>query len=141
MPNAQVQPYASVGGRRPVGRRGAVLVECLVGLLLVAGAAALLQLIASSTALSFDRALQVDATVATTDLAYQRWMRVVCGGSAGAWMPGVPTRLTLHTELADRGPLHDLTIRTSWNSASLASAAGGSGNHDRVVQASFRCDP
>ncbi|HEY0931458.1 MAG TPA: hypothetical protein VGE27_16165 [Gemmatimonas sp.] len=124
----------------PTNRGGTVLVECLVSLVLLAGAAALLQLIASSSATTLDRALQVDATLGTVDLVHQRWIRATCAnGSPGHWMPTLPVRLDMTVVPEANGALHGLSTRSMWTVSALA--VGDTRQHERILTAAFRCDP
>ncbi len=130
-------------------RTGYVLVETLVSLVLLAGSAALLHLIALAVSTDLDHAITQDAAVRATDVVRNTWLREAC---APSWSPGeawpiTPAqRLTQSVTVASDGLLRSLTVRTTWTASpfALRSRAVGRGTSSPIgeqqVSSAQRCD-
>jgi hypothetical protein len=129
---------------RPRFPVGYVLVECLVSLVLLAGAAALLQLIATTTSVGADRAIQTNHALEAVDVVHQRWIRVSCtsGGAPSGLVPPTSSRLAVETSAVTDGSLHRLTIRSAWSLSAIGNGPiGHSALVQRQVSVASRCDP
>lgn len=146
-PNGNAAKSRSLSRRdgRSGNRFGYLLVECLVSLVLLVGAAALLQLIAATTSASVDRAIQTDHALATVDVVHQRWLRAVCapGGVAeNGLVPPTSSRLVIDVAPVADGVLHHLTIRAAWGLSLFGAAQiATTGQVQRQVSTASRCDP
>lgn len=94
-----------------------MLVECLVALVLLAGGAALVQLVALATSISLDRALQQNAAIRVTDVERNVWMRSACGTGmtlTNTWPIQTGPRITHTITATAQEGLERLSVTTSW---------------------------
>ncbi|WP_337172630.1 hypothetical protein [Gemmatimonas aurantiaca] len=136
------------GGHGGIGaqthrRTGYVLVESLVALVLLAGGAALLHLVAVTTAAGLDRAIQRDAAIVATDVSRNIWLRQACSSAlplAEDWPLAVGSRLAHQVDGATDGAFRMLVVRTSWTESPLADDGAPPAVRTHRASTGVRCD-
>lgn len=98
-------------------RKGYILVECLVALMLLAATAAVLQLIVNSIAGGMDRAMQKDAALLVAFNAQNGWLASAChsASSPSQQLPVSNGRLTNSITAEATGTERSLAVDVSWN--------------------------
>lgn len=104
-------------------RRGRVLVECCVALVLLAGSSSLVLLLASSTALLVDEARQQDVALRATGRALAALQGTPCAVIAAHTQVAAGPRTVLDIASAEQGPWRQMRVVASWPSAGLAGVA------------------
>lgn len=96
-------------------RSGQVLIECLVALVLVAGAAATLDVISIAMTGAADRVAQTESAMIATETARNKWLAYVCSASATPdFDDPVTGRVARSLTFSADGPLHRLSVAVSW---------------------------
>lgn len=130
-------------GCRTRRRTGYVLVESLVALVLLAAGAALLHLVAVTTAAGLDRAIQRDAAIVATDVSRNIWLRQACAASpplAEDWPLAVGPRLIHEVDVTTDGSLRTLAVRASWTERPLADDGAIPAVRTHRASTGVRCD-
>lgn len=120
-----------------------MLVESLVALVLLAGGAALLHLVAVTTATVLDRAIQRDAAIVATDVSRNIWLRRACPSALPLtedWPLAVGARLVHQVDGVTDGALRMLVVRTSWTESPLADDGASPAVRMHRVSTGVRCD-
>jgi len=104
-------------------RRGRVLVECLVSLVLVSGASSLVLLLASTTAHVVDDARQRDLVLRESARLRAPVLRAPCLAVAGTEQRSVGPRTTLEANASNAGGLHSIVVSANWRSSGFRGAS------------------
>lgn len=124
------------GRRTRVLRRGRVLVECCVALVLVAGAGTLLLLSSTTTALLVDSARLHDLVLREEAARVSAVQRSVCVHTALPTAPTATPRVNVVATRQQQGALTTLTVQSSW----LGSALSHGARHTRTISTAEWCD-
>lgn len=121
-----MRPSFPFGFARP--RRGRVLVECCVALVLLAGGSTLVLLLASSTALLADEARQQDLVQRATGQALAILQATPCAVATASTRTAEGPRTVLEITTTELGPWRQMRVLATWQAAGLVAA--GTRAHD-----------
>ena len=115
--------FPSAPSRRSVRtrpRRGHVLIECCVSMVLLAGAGALTLLVSANTALLIDESKQLDLVLQATGVRLSRAVAAPCLVTGGATREAVGPRGVLRIVSTRDRALYNVEVEGWWKRSALA---------------------
>ncbi|WP_461415188.1 hypothetical protein [Gemmatimonas sp.] len=117
-------------------RRGRVLVECCVSLVLLAGGSTLILVLSTTTAFLVDEARQQDTVLRETANQFALLDAAPCAITSASTNINVGPRIRMSVAAGTSGGLAHVSVRTIW----VSSGYGGALPHHHAISSAARCE-